>query len=71
MAPGILQPKNQKRGRPRTGIGTPVQVRLRDGLLASLDQWRRKQPDLPNRPEAMRRLIEEALKVREAKPRKR
>jgi metal-responsive CopG/Arc/MetJ family transcriptional regulator len=69
MAPGILQPKNQKRGRPRTGIGTPVQVRLKDDLLASLDEWRRKQPDLPNRPEAMRRLIEQALKA--PKPRKR
>jgi metal-responsive CopG/Arc/MetJ family transcriptional regulator len=69
MVPRILQPKNQKRGRPRTGIGTPVQVRLRDDLLASLDRWRRKQSDLPNRPEAMRRLIEEALKVSSAPPR--
>jgi len=71
MAPGILQPKNQKRGRPPTGIGTPVQVRFGDDLLASLDDWRRQQRDLPNRPEAVRRLVEQALKRTEARPRKR
>ena len=31
-------------------------------FLARLDQWRRKQPDLPNRSEAIRRLVEQALK---------
>jgi hypothetical protein len=59
MAAKILQPK--KRGRPRTGIGTPVQVRMNDALLASLDHWRQQQPDRPNRPEAMRRLVEQGL----------
>src|SRR5262245_9311376 len=30
-------------------------------FLARLDEWRRNQPDLPTRPEALRRLAERAL----------
>jgi metal-responsive CopG/Arc/MetJ family transcriptional regulator len=30
-------------------------------LLARVDEWRRKQPDIPNRSEAMRRLMALAL----------
>jgi metal-responsive CopG/Arc/MetJ family transcriptional regulator len=33
-------------------------------FLARLDQWRRKQPDLPNRSEAIRRLVEAGIKSR-------
>lgn len=29
--------------------------------LQNLDDWRRKQPDLPGRPEAIRRLVEIGL----------
>lgn len=29
--------------------------------LARVDEWRRKQPDLPPRAEAIRRLVDEAL----------
>jgi hypothetical protein len=61
MAPKLLQPKNQKRGRPPSGLGTPIQVRVKDHLLAAIDGWRREQPDLPNRPEALRRLAEIGL----------
>jgi hypothetical protein len=43
--------------------GDLIGVRCQAELLAAIDEWRRKQPDLPNRPEAMRRLIEQALKV--------
>jgi hypothetical protein len=32
--------------------------------LQSLDDWRRKQSDLPGRPEAIRRLVEIGLKAR-------
>ncbi|WP_256375333.1 hypothetical protein [Bradyrhizobium sp. Ec3.3] len=32
--------------------------------LQNLDDWRRKQPDLPGRPEAIRRLVEIALKAK-------
>jgi len=31
-------------------------------LLARVDNWRRKQADLPSRAEAVRRLLESALK---------
>lgn len=32
--------------------------------LQALDNWRRKQEDLPGRPEAIRRLVEIGLKVK-------
>lgn len=58
-----MQPKFQKGtvGRPATGIGTPVQVRLQDSIRDAVDDWRREQPDIPGRPEAIRRLVELAL----------
>jgi hypothetical protein len=71
MAEKILQPKNQKRGRPKTGVGTPIQVRVRDDQLAAIDGWRRDQADLPSRAEAIRRLVEDAIVRLGAKPRKR
>lgn len=55
-----LQPK-KRRGPAPTGIGTPVQVRLQPRQLAAVDKWRSKQPDVPSRPEAVRRLISLAL----------
>lgn len=58
----LLQPQKPKRGRPATGKGTPVQVRMQDSLLGKLDRWREAQPDEPTRPEAARRIIDEALK---------
>jgi metal-responsive CopG/Arc/MetJ family transcriptional regulator len=42
--------------------GTLVGVRLQDHLLITLDNYRREQPDLPNRPEAIRRILEAFLK---------
>jgi len=55
----------RRRGRPygsRTkhgrGIGLQVNVRLHSNLLQLLDDWRRSQPDLPSRQEAIKRLIE-------------
>jgi hypothetical protein len=32
--------------------------------VAAIDEWRRKQPDLPSRSEAIRRLVELGLKVK-------
>jgi metal-responsive CopG/Arc/MetJ family transcriptional regulator len=40
----------------------PVMVRLSPNLAKLVDDWRRKKEDLPGRPEAIRRLIEQALK---------
>jgi hypothetical protein len=56
-----LQPQ-KKRGPLPTGKGTPVQVRLQPVELATIDNWRRKQEDLPSRPESIRRLVELGLK---------
>lgn len=45
-------------------ISTPVMVRLSPDQIKSLDDWRRKQEDLPGRPEAIRRLVEIGLKAK-------
>ncbi len=39
-------------------------VRLQPHGLAAVDAWRKKQEDLPSRPEAIRRLLEAALKTK-------
>ena len=51
----------KKIGRPATGIGTPITVRLAPDALAALDVWRKEQNDAPSRPEAVRRLLATAL----------
>jgi hypothetical protein len=53
--------KKRKRGRPRTGIGKPLGLRLYPDLEKKLDDWASRQPDMPGRPEAIRRLLERAL----------
>jgi hypothetical protein len=40
-----------------------IGVRVDEEFIEQLDAWRRKQPDLPTRPEALRRLAEQALAV--------
>lgn len=42
--------------------GLLVGTRLQPELLAKLDQWRMRQPDAPPRPEAIRRIIEQAVR---------
>ena len=44
--------------------GDPVMVRVQPEMAKELDDWRRKQADLPNRPEAIRRLVELGLKAK-------
>jgi hypothetical protein len=41
--------------------GTLIGVRLQDPFLAKIDAWRKQQTDIPNRPEAIRRLLAEKL----------
>jgi hypothetical protein len=53
--------KKRGRGRPRTGIGKPVGLRLYPELERRIDVWAANQTDKPGRPEAIRRLIEIAL----------
>ena len=51
----------------QTGLHSPMtqhpqlNVRVDEAFLKRLDDWRRNQSDLPNRPEAIRRLVELAL----------
>jgi hypothetical protein len=37
------------------------QMRISEEFLAQIDEWRRAQPDIPGRAEAIRRLVEIAL----------
>jgi metal-responsive CopG/Arc/MetJ family transcriptional regulator len=39
-----------------------IQLVISKGQLREIDEWRRLQPDLPSRSEAIRRLIEAGLK---------
>jgi len=52
-----------RKSRPAT-TGEPVMVRVQPEMAKLLDDWRRKQEDLPGRPEAIRRLIEIGLKAK-------
>jgi hypothetical protein len=53
----------KKMGRPKTGIGPVVGVRLYPKMQAELDSWIADQPDpKPSKPEAIRQLIEVALR---------
>lgn len=49
------------RGRPATGKGTPVTVRLQPDQLAALDAWIGKQSQPMTRPEAVRRILQDHL----------
>jgi hypothetical protein len=51
------------KGRPPV-TGDLVGVRIQPEIAKELDDWRRKQDDLPGRPEAIRRLVELGLKVK-------
>jgi hypothetical protein len=49
-------------GRPATGQGVPVMVRVQPDQLERLDTWIGAQPDpKPSRPEALRRLADLGL----------
>jgi hypothetical protein len=51
--------------KPRPKVtGDPVTVRVQPEMGKHLDDWRRKQDDLPGRPEAIRRLVELGLKAK-------
>jgi hypothetical protein len=40
---------------------TKVLIGFDDQQLAAIDEWRRKQSDLPTRSEAIRRIVEKAI----------
>ncbi len=41
-----------------------IGVRVDPDFLKAVDEWRRKQDDVPTRPEAIRRLVEMALQAK-------
>lgn len=74
MAGAVIQSNPHTKGdamvRPEKP-GTPVQTRLSEEELEALDEARRYEPDIPSRPEMLRRLMKEALAARSKKGRKR
>jgi hypothetical protein len=44
---------------------TTLQMRVSQSFLKAIDNWRRKQEDLPSRSEAIRRLCEQALRAKQ------
>jgi Arc/MetJ-type ribon-helix-helix transcriptional regulator len=52
----------KRRGRPATGKDPVSAIRLSEELRAAIDKWALKQKDKPSRSEAIRRLVEMALK---------
>jgi hypothetical protein len=62
MAPSTNDTKNLG-GRPRTGVGTPVMVRLQPAQLSLLDAWIADQKSQPSRPEAIRILLSLVLEA--------
>jgi len=57
MSAATLSDNKKKMGRPATGVGTMIGVRLKPDQLAALDDWIADQADNPSRPEAVRRLL--------------
>ena len=42
-----------------------VQVRMPEDLRSAIEDFRRNQPDIPTRPEAIRRLLRQAVSARQ------
>jgi hypothetical protein len=47
--------------KPAVANDQTFQMRVSADFVRRLDDWRREQPDLPSRAEAIRRLVEQAL----------
>jgi hypothetical protein len=56
---------HKKRGRPAgRSYGETIPMRLSPELKDKVEAWAGKQPDAPSRSEALRRLVEMALKLK-------
>jgi hypothetical protein len=65
MGKSIFKGTPKKRGRPATtGRGLQIGMRWQDPDLEMIDDWIEKQKEPFTRPEAIRRLVEIALKAR-------
>lgn len=56
-----INDNKKPRGRPATGIGQLIGVRMQPDEIEALDQWINRQDDKPTRPEAVRRLVGHGL----------
>jgi hypothetical protein len=56
-------PKKRGRGRPPTGRDPMLTLRAPPALTHEVEAWAKRQPDKPSRSEALRRLVEMALKL--------
>jgi hypothetical protein len=54
--------KKSGKGRPQLD-SQGFTVRMQRAQIVALDEWRRAQPDIPGRPEAIRRLVEIGLRA--------
>jgi hypothetical protein len=63
MAKSINDIPKKKRGRPATGKGEGVLVRLQPDQLKALDSWIAKQDASLTRPEAIRAMMETILHI--------
>lgn len=54
-----------KLGRPKTDTA-PVTIRMDRALLRAIDDYRRRQEDLPSRPEVVRRVMAEWLEKQQS-----
>jgi hypothetical protein len=60
-----IMKSGRKTGRPPTGRkGRPLQLYAEESFIAAVDEWRRHQPDIPNRSVAIRRLVESHPEIR-------
>jgi hypothetical protein len=57
----------KKRGRPATGKDPVSAIRLSLPLRTAIENWANQQPDKPSRSEAIRQLVEFALKAKSRK----
>jgi hypothetical protein len=70
MGKSIKGTTKKRRGRPATtGKGTQLGMRWHDPMLVAIDSWREKH-DVATRAEAIRRLVELALKAKAETPAK-
>jgi hypothetical protein len=63
----VKQNVKQKRrgGRPATGHDPVTALRMPPALATRVEEWAKQQPDQPSRSEAIRRMIEMVLKMKE------
>lgn len=64
MAKATKNVVRKRPGRPATGQDPVTAIRLSPEMRQTVDAWAARQPDKPSRSEAIRRLIEQAMKAK-------